>query len=139
MRNAPKRDLLHADLTRSVIGAFYRVYNRLDYGFLESIYAEALSRVLLKSGHEVRREVGIVVYFEGEAIGLQRVDMIVDGLLIVEIKSSHDVSKSSHRQLMSYLRGSEMEVGLLLHFGPRPDFYRVVNTRSPRFIQADPR
>ena len=138
MRNSPKRDLLHADLTESVIGAFYHVYNRLDYGFLEAIYSESLARVLTKKGHQVEREVPVVIYFEGEAVGRQRVDMIVDGMIVVELKASHDISSASHRQLMSYLRGSEMQVGLLLHFGPRPDFYRVVNTRSPRSAQTDP-
>lgn len=124
--------LIEGALSESVIAAFYRVYNQLDYGFLESIYARALTRVLEQKGHVVEREVGIVVYFEGEAIGLQRVDMIVDGKLIFEIKSCHDLSKASHRQLLNYLRASEMQVGLLLHFGPRPEFHRLVHTRSPR-------
>lgn len=137
MQHAPKRRLLQEGLTDSVIGAFYRVYNQLDYGFLESIYVEALSRVLIKKGYSVEREVPIVVYFEGEAVGLQRVDMIVDGKLILEVKATYELSHSSHRQLHSYLRGSELQVGLLLHFGPKPRFYRVVDTRSPRRAPAD--
>jgi GxxExxY protein len=132
MQHLPKQRLIHEDLTDSVIGAFYRVYNQLDFGFLEAIYAEALARVLIKKGHLVEREVAIVVYFEGEAIGLQRVDMIVDGALVVEIKATYELSHSSHRQVHSYLRGSELNVGLLLHFGPRPRFHRVVDTRNPR-------
>jgi GxxExxY protein len=139
MRISPKKDLLHAGLTESILGAFYHVYNRLDYGFLEAVYAEALARTLAKRGHHVEREVSIVIYFEGEAVALQRVDMIVDGVVVVEIKSTHDIARSSHRQLQSYLRGSELQVGLLLHFGPQPRFYRVVDTRSPRRAKTDPR
>jgi GxxExxY protein len=139
MQISPGRSLLEAELTQSVIGAFYRVYNQLEYGFLESVYSAALARVLTRKGHVVAREVPVVVYFEGEAIGLQRVDMIVDGRLILEIKSTHDLSRSSHRQLLSYLRASEMQVGLLLHFGPRPEFHRVVDTRSPRRAATDSR
>jgi GxxExxY protein len=138
MRIATTRDLLHADLTASIIGASYHVYNGLDYGFLEGIYAEALARTLLKRGHHVQREVNVVVYFESEAVGLQRVDMIVDGQVILEIKSTHDLSPSSHRQLESYLRASELTVGLLFHFGPRPRFYRAVDPRSPRRVPDPP-
>ena len=139
MHTSPKKDLLHADLTESILNAFYHVYNRLDYGFLESIYAESLSRTLVKRGHVVERQVPIVVYFEGEAVGLQRVDMIVDGAVILEIKSTHDLSLSAHRQIASYLRASEMNVGLLLHFGPRPRFHRFVDSRSPRRAATDQR
>lgn len=137
MPTAPVQDFVEEELTKSVIGAFYHVYNQLDYGFLEVIYANALTKALERRGHSVQREVGIVIYFEGEAVGLQRVDMIVDGKLIVEIKSSHDLSKVSHRQLLSYLRGSEMQVGLLLHCGPHAHFYRQVHTRSPRRVTTD--
>jgi GxxExxY protein len=129
MRNSPKRDLLHADLTEVVIGAFYYVYNRLDYGFLESVYAAALTRVLQRTGHHVAREARVVIDFEGEPLAAQRVDMLVDGVLVVELKSTHSLSKEDHRQLASYLRGSKLQVGLLLHFGPTPKFYRMVSTR----------
>jgi GxxExxY protein len=132
------RVLIERELTQSVIQAFYYVYNRLDYGFLESIYVEALTRVLRKKGHVVEREVWVTIYLDEEAIGLQRVDMIVDHRLVVETKSSHDLPKRAHRQLASYLRGSELQVGLLLHFGPRPEFYRIVDTRNPRRSRTDP-
>jgi len=124
----------------SPIGAFFYVYNQLGYGFLESIYTEALKRTLLRMGHEVERGARILVYFDGEPLGRQRVDMIVDQRLILEIKSTHDLSQASHRQLTSYVTASEIQVVLLLHFGPRPDFYRVVASRSPRRAtgQLDP-
>jgi GxxExxY protein len=89
-----------------------------------------LARVLSWRGHEVDREVRIPINFKGDVIGLQRVDMLIDKRVILEIKSTHDLAKVSHRQLLANLRGSNLQVGLLLHFGPRPEFYRVVNTRS---------
>ena len=132
MPDARGDGLVEEDLTKSIIGAFFYVYNQLGYGFLESIYSNAMAKVLARKGHLVEREVPIVIYLEGEAIGLQRIDMIVDGKVIVENKSTHDLAVASHRQLKSYVTGSEIQVGLLLHFGPKPEFHRVVATRSPR-------
>ena len=123
--------LVDEGLTKSIIGAFYDTYNQLDYGFLEAIYVEALSRELIRRGHGVEREIGIRVYCKGEMIGLQRIDLLVDKKVIVEVKSTHDLAKVAHRQLLAYLRGSDLEVGLLLHFGPKPEFFRMIASRSP--------
>ena len=131
--SAPKRvELIEKELTAAIIAAFYHVYNQLGYGFLEKIYSEAIARTLIRRGHRVQREVRVVIYFEGEPAGLQRVDMIVDDRVIVENKSTYSLSEADHRQLTSYVTASEIQVGLLLHFGPKPEFYRVVSTRSPR-------
>jgi GxxExxY protein len=130
-RTLTRSDLVEKELTGSIIGAFFYVYNQLGFGFLEKIYSEALARTLRKRGHVVEREVLIPIYFEEEVVGLQRVDMLVDSKVIVENKSTYLLSDADHRQLTSYLSGSEIQVGLLLHFGPKPDFYRVVCTRSP--------
>ncbi|MEO5568042.1 MAG: GxxExxY protein [Gemmatimonadaceae bacterium] len=124
-------ELLHGELTKSVIGAFYVVYNELRYGFLEAIYVEALARLLRRKGHNVVWEASANVYFQGEVIGVQRLDLIVDGKLIIEVKSTHDLSPSAHRQLLSYLRGTGVELGLLLHFGPEAKFYRTICSPRP--------
>jgi GxxExxY protein len=124
-------ELLHGELTRSVIGVFYDVYNELRYGFLESVYVEAMVRLLRKKGHLVEREVRADVYFQGEVIGHQRLDLVVDGKLVVEVKSTYDLSPVHHRQLVSYLRGTGLELGLLLHFGPEAKFYRTICTLRP--------
>ncbi len=120
-------DLLHRELTRSVIGAFYEVYNHLGFGLLEPIYANALERELVGRGHRVLREVLVRVYYKGEHIGWQRLDMVVDDTLIVEIKSTRQLHESARRQLLCYLRVTRFEVGLLLHFGPKARFHRLVN------------
>jgi GxxExxY protein len=88
-----RRKLIHEALTRSVIGAFYEVYNQLGFGFLEHIYMKALERELRARGHKVAREVWVTVYYKGEELGRQRVDMVVDEKLVVEGKSTYELRK----------------------------------------------
>jgi GxxExxY protein len=122
--------LLEGTLTRSVIGAFYEVYNHLGFGFLESLYASALEQELLAREHNVVREFYVRVKYKGQELGVQRLDMIVDHKLVVETKSTLELHKSATRQLYNYLHATNLEVGLLLHFGPRPTFHRVICTHS---------
>ena len=121
-------ELVEGQLTHSVIGAFYEVYNALGYGFLERAYMSALEHELRTRGHAVSREVAVPVSYKGRDIGTQRLDMVVGGAVIVEAKSTEILHPSASRQLFSYLRATQMEVGLLLHFGPKPRFYRVFCT-----------
>jgi GxxExxY protein len=118
--------LLEERLTRSVIGAFFEVYNALGFGFLEHIYVMALERELIARGHRVAREVSIHVTYKGHVVAVQRIDMIVDEKVVVETKSSVELPKPAQRQLFNYLRATRLEVGLLLHFGLEPRFYRLV-------------
>jgi GxxExxY protein len=122
------RQLVEEDLTRSIIGAFFEVYNELGFGFLEHVYVMALERELLARGHRVGREVGVRVFYKGDELAVQRLDMIVDEKIVVEIKSTYELHKAAQRQLFSYLRGSRLNVGLLFHFGPEPKFYRQICT-----------
>jgi GxxExxY protein len=126
--SASQRVYLEERLTRSVIAAFYRIYTLLGYGFLEGVYAAALERELRRRGHRVRREVGVRVYCDGVAVAWQRIDMIVDDVLIVEIKSTAELSRAARRQLLNYLSSTRLEIGLLLHFGPRPKVHRYVSS-----------
>jgi GxxExxY protein len=128
--------LFEEDLTRSVIGAFYEVYNTLGFGFLEHVYAAALERELRERGHDVGREVSVVIYYKGVELARQRLDMVVDGKLVVEIKSTYELHKAAPRQVYSYLRATDMEVGLLLHFGPRPAFFRLTFTNDRKHHSA---
>ncbi|MGH7522788.1 MAG: GxxExxY protein [Gemmatimonadales bacterium] len=122
--------LVEKQLTGSVIGAFYEVYNTLGFGFLEHVYVAALERELLARRHRVAREVSVRVAYKGEVIGLQRLDMVVDGKLVIETKSTSQLHKAAARQLYNYLRATDLEVGLLLHFGPKARFYRMISQRS---------
>ena len=123
-------ELIEKELTDSVLGAFYKVYNRLGYGFLESVYCNALAIELERRGHIVQREVGISVEYDGVEIGFYRADFLVDHVLILEIKSTEVLAPHCKRQLINALRASGTRVGLLLHFGPEPAFHRVVNTKG---------
>jgi GxxExxY protein len=122
--------LIEEALTGSAIGAFYDVYNTLGFGFLEHIYIMALERELIARGHKVGREVGIRVRYKGDELGLQRIDMLVDEKLIVEVKSTYELHKAAPRQVFNYLRATNLEVGLLLFFGPKPSFFRLISSNN---------
>jgi GxxExxY protein len=120
-----RHDLPHERLTHSVIGAFFEVYNILGAGYLEQLYVAALTRELRARGHLVECEVSVPVWYKGEVIGCQRLDLLVDRVVVVETKSTHELHPSAKRQVYNYLRGTGLGVGLLLHFGPEPRFYRM--------------
>jgi len=122
--------LVHERLTGSVIGAFFEVYNALGHGFLEHIYKAALERELAARGHRVTREVSVTVFYKGEELAKQRLDMIVDNRLIVEVKCGNERPEVGSAQLFSYLRATNLEIGLLLNFGRKASFNRVVCLNS---------
>jgi len=125
-----RRALIHEDLTGSVIGAFYDVYNTLGFGFLEHVYAMALERELRSRGHQVGREVSVIVYYKGDELCRQRIDMVVDEILVVEIKSTFALHHGARDQVYNYLRATNLDLGLLLHFGPRAKFHRVISAEA---------
>lgn len=122
--------LLHGALSDSVLAAFYEAYRHLGDGMLEKHCASALEDELRTRGHEVGREVSVGVWYKGRLLGTQRLDMIVDGKLVIEVKSMDALHPSAHRQLLNYLRVTMLEVGLPLNFGPKPTFKRVVFTND---------
>jgi GxxExxY protein len=115
------------DATRGIIDEFYHIYNKLGFGFLELHYALALERRLRRAGREIAREYAVQVMFEGEELGFHRLDFLVDRSIVVEVKSTEVLHSSARRQLMNYLRATNLRVGVLLHFGPEPRFLRVFN------------
>ena len=119
-------ELLEEELTHSVIGAFFEVYNNLGFGYLEHVYVMALERELRARGHRVAREMCVWVYYKGEELTQHRLDMVVDDKLVVEVKSTFQLHKITPRQVYNYLKSTRLEVGLLLHFGPDPAFYRLI-------------
>ena len=133
--------LIYERLTHSVIGAFYDVYNTLGFGFLEQVYVTALERELRARGHHVGREVFLPVHYKGEQIVRQRLDMVVDEKLVVEVKSTYELHGAAPRQVYNYLRATHLELGLLLHFGPYPKFYRILcrqpSTASSKIVHPD--
>ena len=124
--------LLEERLTHSVIGAFYQVYNAFGFGFLEHVYTMALERELRERGHMVGREVHVPIFYKGEELTKQRIDMVVDDTLIVEAKATAALHKSAPRQVYNYLCASRLQIGLLLHFGPEPAFHRLIRSSPSR-------
>lgn len=124
--------LIEEQLTASVIGAFFEVYNTLGFRFFEQVYMAALERELRARGHLVGREVWVPVFYKGEMISRQRIDMIVDEKLVIEAKATHELHKTAPRQVYNYLRATKLQVGLLLHFGPEPAFYRLIHTEQAK-------
>jgi GxxExxY protein len=122
----PHIQLIEHRLSRSVIGAFFEVYNTLGYGFLEHLYVRAMEWELRARSHRVAREVPVRVLYKGSQLGLQRLDLVVDDKLVVEVKASADLHKAASRQLYNYLRATNLRIGLLLHFGPEPVFHRII-------------
>jgi GxxExxY protein len=118
--------LIEEELTSSAIGAFFEVYNTLGFGFLEHVYVPALEIELRRLGHRVGRQVGVQIMYKGEEIAYQPLDLIVNDKLIIEAKSTYDLRKGARRQVYNYLRATNLEVGLLFHFGPEPKFYRTI-------------
>ena len=117
-------------ITREVIGAFFTVYNELRHGFLESVYANALEFELRQRGQRVAREVPVSVHYCGVPVGFYRADLVVEDIVLVEIKATRIMDPQARQQILNYLRGTDLDIGLLLHFGPKPHFERVICTRS---------
>ena len=116
----------HKDITELIIKAFYMVYNTLGYGFLEKVYQNALVIELRKLGLEVIPEACIKVYYNGQVVGEYFADLLVAGLVIVEIKAVRTLAPEHEAQLLNYLKATPYEVGLLLNFGPKPQIKRKV-------------
>lgn len=126
------RTYLHQQLTKRIIGAFYEVYNELGFGFLESVYEKALALVLEQTGVKVSAQVPITVSFRGSDVGTFRADLVVEDVVIVELKAATALDKVHETQLLNLLRSTDIEVGLLLNFGREPQIKRFVFTNKEK-------
>ena len=124
--------LIEDELSASVIAAFYEVYDELGFGFLEHVHISAMERELITRGHRVAREFVTRVFYKGSDLCSFRLDMVVDDKLVIEVKSSTRLPPTALRQLHNYLRSTQLEIGLLLHFGPEPKFYRRILTNDKK-------
>jgi len=122
--NADYADFKHKELTAKIIKVFYKVYNTLGYGFLEKIYENAMMNEFKKEGIPAEAQASIKVFYEGEVLGEYFTDVLVDKKVIVEIKATKSLVEENEAQLLNYLKATEIEVGLLLNFGPEPDIMR---------------
>jgi GxxExxY protein len=127
--------LLHKELTDEIIGIFYDVYNELGYGFLERVYQNALYIELIGRGFNVESKPIITVFYKEKVVGAYEPDLMVDGKITLELKSIERIHPENERQLLNYLKSTEIEVGLLLNFGVKPEFVRKVFTNEHKKLR----
>jgi len=130
--------LKYAELTEKIIGIFYDVYNELGYGFLESVYEESLVIALGEAGFVIERQLAIPVWFRGREVGRFRGDILIEGKVLLELKSTRILEAAHEAQLLHYLKSTEIEVGLLLNFGSRPQFRRLLFDNQRKKIRENP-
>ena len=118
--------LLHADLTDQVIKTFFEVYNELGHGFIESVYENSLVIALREKDLEVCQQIAIPVWFHGVQVGDFDADIMVDRTLLLELKAVRAIDPAHVAELLNYLKATDIEVGFLLNFGPKPEFKRLV-------------
>jgi GxxExxY protein len=134
--------LLHGALTGQVINAFFATYDTIGFGYAESVCCNAFVIELRSRGLRVEREVPIDVWYKDSKAGHFRADILVESAILVEVKAIEYVNAADKRQLVNYLRGTSIEVGLLFHFGPKPFFHRFYfenrNKPSPALRRVQP-
>ena len=123
-------DLKHGQITGQIIRVFFEVYNELGHGFLESIYQKSLVIALNSVGLDVCSPVEIPVWFRGTRVGSFEADMLVENCVLLELKAARCLDGTHRAQLVNYLRATEIEVGLLLNFGLKPEVKRLVYDNS---------
>jgi len=118
--------LKHKELTYKIIGVYFDVYNELGHGFLESVYQRSLGLALESVGLTVRNYVKIPVWFRGQRVGMFEGDMLVQDQVLLELKTARCSDRSHYAQTLNYLRATDIEVGILLNFGLKPEYKRLV-------------
>ena len=121
---------LHSDITGLIIKAFYKVYNTLGFGFLEKVYENSMMIELNKLGLSAKKQVPIKVNYDNQIVGDYFADIIVNNVVIIELKAAKTLIEAHEAQLVNYLRATEIEVGLLLNFGKEPQITKRVLTKE---------
>jgi len=116
----------HKDITEKIIKAFYNVYNTLGYGFLEKVYENAIYNELTEMGVQTQKQYPIEVYYKDNKVGQYFADLIIEETVIVELKAADTICEEHELQLINYLKATEIEIGILLNFGKKPQFKRKI-------------
>jgi GxxExxY protein len=130
--------LKHHDVTSQVIRVFFQVYNELGVGFLESVCVGALDLALSEAGLSTQREVPLAVTFRSHLVGRFKADLVVERSVLVEAKACPRLHPAHEAQLLNHLRATVLEVGLVLNFGPRPQFRRLLFDNVLKKHSAEP-
>jgi len=128
---------LHAGITEKILKAFYTVYNTLGYGFLEKVYENAMMLELQEMGFSCKQQQHIDVFYKTNKVGDYFADIIVEDKIIVELKAAEGIVEEHEYQLINYLKATEMEIGLLLNFGKKPQFRRKIFTNDRKRWNTD--
>jgi GxxExxY protein len=132
----PSVHLKHASLTQKIIRIFYQVYNELGFGFLEAVYENAMAIALSEAGIRAVQQAPIPVFFRGRQVGDYRCDLLVEDKIILELKAVKTIMPEHHAQALHYLRSTEIEVALILNFGEKPSFNRLVFDNDRKHVRA---
>lgn len=125
------------ELTGQIIKSYYKVYNTLGHGFIESVYHNSMIVELVSQGRKVETEKPIAVYYEGKVVGTFAADLIVEGRVIVELKAKDRLIEAHEAQLINYLRATEIEIGLLFNFGKTAEFKRKFFSNKNKALVPD--
>lgn len=120
----------YQDITEKIIKAFYNVYNSMGYGFLERVYENAMMIELKSLNLNCEKQKQIKVFYKNENVGEYYADIIVEDKVIIELKAAEGIIDEHEHQLLNYLKATEIEVGLLLNFGKKPQFKRQIFENS---------
>jgi len=126
--------MIHEDLSGKIIGVFYSVYNALGHGFLEKVYENAMMIELRKIGLHAEQQKKASVYYDSQVVGEYYADIVVNGVVILELKVADAIVAEHEAQLINYLKATEIELGLLFNFGPKPEFIRRILTNDRKDI-----
>jgi GxxExxY protein len=129
-------EYLHQDLTEKIIKCFFEVYNQLGYGFLEKVYEHSLTLELRRNNLHVQNQVPVWVYYKTDLVGEYFADIVVNDLVILELKAAETLSEEHEAQLINYLRATNKEVGLLLNFGKKPEIRRRIFTNDRKQLSV---
>jgi GxxExxY protein len=133
--NTNEHEGKHRELTHKIIGVFFEVYNELGHGFLESVYQKSLGLALQATGLDARCSIAIPVWYRGHQVGHFEGDMLVEKCVLLELKAVRTLDGSHQAQLLNYLRATDVEVGLLLNFGVKPEFKRLLFDNSRKLAR----
>ena len=126
---------LHRDLTDRIIKVFWDVVNELGTGFLERIYLRAMVIALRQDGLQPNERYSAAIYFRGQELGHHYFDLVVNDLVLLELKATSAFERWHAAQALGYLRSSQLEVGLILNFGPNPSVKRVSLTNDRKELK----
>lgn len=125
-------EYLYQELTSKIISCFYKVYNSLGFGFLEKVYENAMMIELKKNNLAVEKQKQIKVFYEDNLVGEYFADLVVEDKIIIELKAAENLIDEHELQLINYLKATEIEVGLLLNFGKKPEVRRKIFSNNKK-------